>query len=284
MKLVLKVAYDGRAFFGSQRQSQRKTVQGSLEAALAQVLGHQVTLDSAGRTDQGVHATGQVVAFSTDKTVDAGRLCRSLNSLLGDPVRVVEAVVLEPDNPFHPRYSATARTYSYFILDNCGPREECLWQGRVWCLPHALELERATQAAALFLGEMDFSTFSYKNEKETGVRRVLDIGVQAETASALLCPDPGPRLIRLTITANGFLRRMVRLVTAGVVEVGIGKRDLADLRLRLERHDPRLAPHPAPPDGLYLEHIAYNPDPFASARGNPRHARDKIRWQHRVKP
>lgn len=284
MKVVLKIAYDGRAFYGFQRQSQEKTVQGSLEAALARILQHSVTIQGAGRTDQGVHASGQVVAFSSDSTPDMRRLCHSLNGMLPDGVSIVEAAALPSDDPFHPRYSAISRTYSYYLMDGCGPREARLWSDRVWCLPRQLDLDAANAAADLFLGEHDFSTFSYKEtQKHTRSRRVDEIRLTAQPAPALLCPEAGARLLRLTITANGFLRRMVRLITAGVMEVGTGQRELEDLRLRFAACDPGQAPLAAPPDGLYLEHIAYQPDPFESTKGSHRHAFAKLRSQHRVK-
>jgi tRNA pseudouridine38-40 synthase len=284
VKVILKVAYDGRAFSGFQRQRRDKTVQGALEAALSQVLTSAVVVQGAGRTDAGVHATGQVVAFESDKVGQLARLCHSVNSVLRDPLAVMEAASLDPGDPFHPRYSAIGRTYSYFVLDGCGPREARLWSGRAWCLPQTLELSLAQQAVSMFLGEQDFSTFSYRTQDlETRVRRVSTVEVSAQQAPALLCPDPGPRLLRITITANGFLRRMVRLMAAGIVEAALGQRSLDDLRSRLLARDPARAPHPAPPDGLYLERIDYDPDPFATHRGTSRHALAALPPRNRVK-
>lgn len=284
MKVVLKIAYDGRAFFGFQRQSQNKTVQGCLEAALTQILQKPVTLQGAGRTDQGVHASGQVVAFSCDGVPSLRRLCRSLNSLLRDPITVVEAAALDNEDPFHPRYSAVARTYSYYLLTGCGPREARFWSGRLWCIPCSLSLESTIEAASIFLGEHDFSTFSYKADRmESRIRNVSQVDVVSQEAPGPLDPDSGSRLIRITISANGFLRRMVRLITSGIVEVGSGRRRLDDLRTRLMVCDPSQAPLAAPPDGLYLEGIDYQPDPFELTRGTSRHALADLSWQHRVR-
>ena len=284
MKFVLKIAYQGGAFAGFQRQSQDKTVQGALEAVLGQILDHPVALSGAGRTDQGVHATGQVVAFHSNSAIGPDRLCRSANSLLRESIAVLEAVSLDDDDPFHPRYSALERTYSFFVLDRCGPREERFWADRAWCLPQTVDLERARQAAALFVGERDFSSFSYKMEKmETRVRKVTSLEVTEQPASPLVSPIPGPRLYRLRITSNGFLRRMVRLVAAGLIEVATGQRSLEDLSRRLSAADPARAPHPAPPHGLYLEQIRYQPDPFERYQGTARHALAKLPQRHRVK-
>jgi tRNA pseudouridine38-40 synthase len=167
------------------------------------------------------------------------------------------------------------------------------WGGRAWCLPQTLDLELAEEAAHLFKGELDFSTFSYRmQEMETRVRTVSAIAISGQKADLLqgeattatgICADGGPRLLRLSITANGFLRRMVRLIAAGVVEVALGQRSLLDLQSRLQARDPSRAPHPAPPEGLYLERVVYDPDPFTSHRGTSRHALATLPTQHRVK-
>ena len=292
MKVVLRVAYDGSAFAGFQRQPQAKTVQGTLEAAASQILGHPVGLQGAGRTDVGVHATGQIVAFTSPSVKSLVRLCHSINSVLREPkaqrycssIAVVEGALLDDEDPFHPRFSATARTYSYFILDGSRPREAMFWSGRAWCLPQTLDLELAEEAAHLFNGELDFSTFSYRmQEMETRVRTVSAIAIGEQKADLLQGEAGGPRLLRLSITANGFLRRMVRLIAAGVVEVAMGHRSLVDLQSRLQARDPSRAPHPAPPEGLYLERIVYDPDPFTTHRGTSRHALATLPTQHRVK-
>ncbi len=284
MKVVLKIAYQGAAFAGFQRQSKDRTVQGDLEAALSKVLGQPIALQGAGRTDVGVHGTGQVVSFSADSVPSANRLCHSLNSILNSSLAVLEAALLDDESSFHARYSALSRTYSYLLIDGCGPGEPVFWQGRAWCLPHRLDLDLAQQACALFQGEHDFSTFSFRMaEMESRVRRVSHIALTAAPSPPLLSPFPSTRALRLSITANGFLRRMVRLITAGVVEVACGQRSLENLHERLCCLDPTRAPHPAPPEGLYLEHIAYDPDPFEEHRGTTRHATAVLKSRHRLK-
>lgn len=273
MKVVLKVAYDGGGFAGFQRQPDVKTVQGTLESALRQILNHPVALDGAGRTDRGVHSTGQVVAFSTPgSSLNLRKLCRSINALSREPLAVLEGVILDDDDPFHPRFSANARTYFYYIMDGCGPQESLFWNPRAWCLPEVVDWEKAQEIANVFLGSQDFSTFSFQQQdKHTCVREIFDLQITREPVATLLSPNPGPRLIRLSITANGFLRRMVRLLTAAVVEAGVGRRSLEDVRSRLGARKPSLAPHPAPPQGLYLSEIHYDPDPFLVHSETPRH-------------
>lgn len=284
MKVALKIAYDGSTFAGFQRQPKVLTVQGCLEQALSQVLRQPVTLQGAGRTDVGVHATGQVVSFLLEREVAIARLCHSVNAVLREPVVVTEGALLGADDPFHARFSALSRTYRYFILDGCGPAEEMLWSSKAWCLPRGLDLEEAQRAAELFLGEQDFSTFSYRmSDKPTRVRTVREIGLGFEPAPTFLTPRLEPRLLTLSITADGFLRRMVRLIVAAVAEVGMGERTLESVKQLLEARDPSRPPHPAPPEGLYLAHIGYEPDPFETLRGTDRHVVARLPMKHRFR-
>ncbi len=284
MKVALKIAYDGSAFAGFQRQPKKLTVQGCLEQALSQVLRQPVTLQGAGRTDTGVHATGQVVSFLLKREVSIARLCHSVNAVLRAPVVVLEGALLSADDPFHARFSALSRTYRYFILDGCGPAEEMLWRSKAWCLPKVLNLEEAQRAAELFMGERDFSTFSYRMmDKPTCVRTVREMTLNTELTPTFLTPRSEPRLLTLSITADGFLRRMVRLIVAAVTEVGMGMRTLESVKQLLEARDPSRPPHPAPPEGLYLAHIGYEPDPFEILRGSDRHAVARLSMKHRFR-
>ena len=284
VKVALKIAYDGSAFAGFQRQPEALTVQGCLEQALSQVLRQEVKLQGAGRTDVGVHATGQVVSFLLEREVSIARLCHSVNAVLRAPVVVLEGVALDVADPFHARFSASSRSYSYFLLDGCGPAQEMFWKSKAWCLPKALELEKAQRAAELFLGEQDFSTFSYRMmDKPTCVRTVRDVSLQAEPAPIFLAAQAGPRLLTLSITADGFLRRMVRLIVAAVAEVGMGMRTLESVQQLLQAGDSSRPPHPAPPEGLYLSQVGYDPDPFKSHRGTERHAVARLSMKHRFR-
>lgn len=283
MKYVLKVAYDGAAFFGFQRQSQHKTVQGELEEMLGRFFSDSIQLVAAGRTDAGVHGTGQVVSFEHPREQDLGRLCHSLNAMARSPVAVLEAALLD-NSEFHPRYSACSRTYSYSLLDQCTPSEALLWKGRAWCLSGRLEPDLVCRAASTFLGEHDFTTFSFKAaELPSRVRVLHSLELHSESTPGLLSPCGEARLWRLQVTGSGFLRRMVRLLTAGLVEVGLGLRTESDLRARFEAQDAALAPHPAPPAGLYLQHIGYDPDPFVVGGDTLRHHRAVYDARLRVK-
>ena len=272
MIYVLKIAYDGSHFLGSQRQSQGKTVQGELERQLSRIFDSKIEVDFAGRTDRGVHASGQVASFTHPKDLEIGKLCHSLNCLLRDELCVQEASKLEGPSDFHPRFSARSRSYSYFLMDRCSPREAVFNSPQAWCLAGDLDTVQLERAIPLFLGEQDFTSFSFKTESlPSRVRTVFSLSLEP-------CPTPysvnfggASRLWRLEISANGFLRRMVRLITAGLVEVGLGLRTTESLRSKLEAMDSSLAPHPAPPNGLFLDHIGYDPCPFESSGGGQRH-------------
>lgn len=258
LKYVLEVAYKGSHFFGFQRQAEAKTVQGQLEKALSALFRTPIELVGAGRTDTGVHATGQVVAFQVEGNLPLTAVIDGVNGRLSDYLNVVRAASLPEDSEFHPRFSALGRTYRYLILTGCRRQTKTLWGENFWCLGGEFDLERARSACRGFVGEHDFSTFSSRCDMPTMIRRVESFTVK---------PFPwagSEKAFVLTVTANAFLRKMVRLLTAGVVEVGLGLREVESLHQKLKLCDSGQAPHPAPPSGLYFHSVQYDPDPFAT--------------------
>ena len=119
MIYVLKVAYDGAFFLGVQRQPGKETVMGSLESLLSRYFGEPIKTSVAGRTDTGVHALGQVLAFRSDKVHELGKLSHGLNAMARAPLAVLETAALDDESHFHPRHSAISRTYQYLIVDQC---------------------------------------------------------------------------------------------------------------------------------------------------------------------
>lgn len=271
-KAVLKIAYDGGSFLGFQRQKNAESVQGRLEATLTKILSSPIQIVGAGRTDAGVHAMGQVVCFICPKPLTAAALTYSLNCLLPPSIRVIEAVLLEADNHFQPRFDALSRTYSYYLVEQSSPLERLFFAKRAWCLRDELDLELTHKACTILSGVHDFSSFSYKMPKDKSrVREVLDFSLSYHQKALPQVGEERPRLIRLSISANGFLRRMVRLLTTAVVQVGLEKLSLDELSSLLKAANPHLAPHLAPAQGLYLEKVSYEPDPFKLFRGSKRH-------------
>ena len=260
MKVAMKVAYHGPGFFGFQRQSTLRTVQGDLEKALTRFFREPVELAAAGRTDAGVHGLGQVVGFSTETERPLEGMVRALNGRLqGAYVR--EAARLKDDDPFHPRFDALSRTYHYRILGRCRQGEHIHWSGNYWCLADRLDQETLLESCRTFLGEHDFSTFSSRSVHPNPVRRLLNLSV-TPAASPLQNTDAWLFEVR----GNAFLRKMVRLQVAAIVEAGLGRRTPADLQEMLQARNPARAPHPAPAEGLYFHSVTYQNDPFQSER------------------
>jgi tRNA pseudouridine38-40 synthase len=257
VKYLLKISYDGAQFAGFQRQPDVRTVQGELEDHLGHALGEEIRLSCAGRTDKGVHGWGQVVLFKTSNEEPILPILEATNLWLAPSIQVRQ--VVEPPRGFRPRFSAKSRTYSYYMRGNT-PSGSRVTEG-TWSVARELDLERMKKAAEVFVGEHDFTSFSYRCGTSGNVRRLHSL-----TIERLGLPFSRKKIFRIRITGSGFLRKMVRLLVAGVVECGIGSCAVEDLARRLERRDPALAPHPAPAHGLYLESVQYDPDPFKSSQ------------------
>jgi len=180
----LLVEYDGTGLCGWQRQANGPTVQGHLEAALAQLLAHEVTVTGASRTDAGVHASGQVASFRTERTIPLHGIRRGLNSMLPAAIAVAEAA--EAADDFHPRFSATGKHYRYLLLTRAdrSPR----WRDRAWHHRGPLALDAIREAAGALLGEHDFSAFRAAGCTATRpVRRIdqIDVGALAGEPSVV---------------------------------------------------------------------------------------------------
>jgi tRNA pseudouridine38-40 synthase len=243
-RIKLTVAYDGTDFCGWQRQDGQRTVQGELESALAKVHQHEVGITGAGRTDSGVHATGQVAGFETDiARIEAQSFVPALNAFLPRDVRVVEAV--EAPARFHARFDARSRSYRYFIHCEAQPYpHELRYSWHIWQRPR---LDDLNLMAAAILGERDFTTFaSPRDQSESRHRRV-------EAASFRL----EGRFLVFEIRANAFLWRMVRSLVGSMIEYdfkGYGSGHMAEV---LEARDRSLAGPTAPPEGLFLTNVEY---------------------------
>ena len=240
----LLLEYDGTGYHGWQRQLDADTIQGVLEAAVAQLTQAPVAIIGSGRTDAGVHALGQVANFHTQSAIPLQAFHQGLNSLLPKDIAVLEAAEAPPS--FHARKSARAKTYEYRIL-NRGNRSplahHCAW----WIAP-PLDLAAMVAAAAPLPGEHDFTAFRASGSDNRNPRRRV---LAAEWRDA-----PGDRLI-FTITATGFLRGMVRSLVGTLAAVGRGKAPPVILAELLESGARHLAGPTAPPQGLYLVEVFY---------------------------
>lgn len=242
----MTLQYDGSYFLGWQLQPRGRTVQGEVEAALKRLTGQRYPVIASGRTDTGVHATGQVVAVTLPARWDVEELHRALNALLPQDIWV-ETVVRAPRG-FHPRFHAVARTYRYQVgLD---PLADSPFH-RSWCWPlsRPVELDLLHRAAALLPGERSFRAFAKSGQEHRG-----DL-CQVSDADWVPWESVG---IAFRITANRFLHHMVRYLVGTMVEVGWGRRTLDDFRALLD--DPGtdlVTSRPAPPEGLFLTRVDY---------------------------
>lgn len=244
-RVALGVEYDGAAFHGWQRQGDPKlpTVQSAVEKALAKIADHPIDLVCAGRTDTGVHATGQVIHF--DCAVDRGAKAwiRGSNSLLPPSVRITWARSVATD--FHARFLAQSRRYLYVIDD--GEVESAIMAKRLTHTRLTLDIEAMQEAGQHLLGEQDFSAFRAAGcQSRTPFRNVMHLRVLRHH-----------RYIVVDIQANAFLQHMVRNIAGTLLEIGAGKRDSSWTKQLLEGRERAAAAMTASPYGLYLVAVEY---------------------------
>jgi tRNA pseudouridine38-40 synthase len=242
MQYRLIVEYDGTDFHGWQIQPGARTVQATLEGALARLLGVPIRVAAAGRTDAGVHASGQVVCFHTQREIPLHTLRSALNALTPDDL-VVRAADLVAEE-FDPRRAARCRRYVYRIWNRVDASP--FWRRYAWHIPWVLEVELMRSAAAQLVGERDFSSFRGSGcDAVHPVRRVLRSELERRGD-----------LIVYEIEATAFLRHMVRNIVGTLVEIGSRRRE-ADLTGLLAARDRTQAAATAPPHGLCLAEIRY---------------------------
>jgi len=235
--------YDGSAFFGWQVQGRVRSVQQALNAALSLVADEPVTTLAAGRTDAGVHATGQVVHFDATARRSLRSWLLGVNSNL--PADAVLTWVQPVPVGFHARHSAMARTYRY-LLRNRDVRS-ALDRDRAWCLRAPLDTERMAAAGQLLLGEHDFSAYRGTGCQARSPIRCL------ERLAVTRAGDS----VTVEVRANGFLYHMVRNIVGALVRVGAGDADPAWVAEVLASRDRRQGAATAPPQGLYLAEVHY---------------------------
>jgi tRNA pseudouridine38-40 synthase len=243
--IKLTVAYDGTGYVGWQRQASGESIQGLIEDALALIDNRRVTVHGAGRTDAGVHATGQVASARLACAHDETTLLRALNANLPAAVRVFDVAVM-PDE-FHARFSATGKTYEYRIWN--GPVVPPMLRLYTWHVPQPLDVAAMQRAADGLAGEHDFAAFQ-------GTGSATHTSVRRMTAAAWRQASDGTLVFE--IAGEGFLRHMVRSLTGTLVEVGHGRRPPSDLPRLLEMRDRGGAGRTAPPEGLFLVKVEYH--------------------------
>jgi tRNA pseudouridine38-40 synthase len=245
------IAYDGTGYHGFQRQTaeHEPTVQGEIERALAKINQPGITVLGSGRTDAGVHAVGQVIAFDAEWRHRLEDLHRALNATL--PADIVVLDIAEAAQDFHPRYDATSREYIYTIYNV--PVRHPLYRHHALHVAEPLDVAMMNAAAATLVGEHDFATFGLPTVGEVTVRRMLKAECFAQPPSS----KGDPQLVHVELKANGFLYRMVRSIVGTLLAVGRGAMTPEEFRVVLESHDRSRAEAPVPPQGLCLMRVNY---------------------------
>ena len=239
--IKLEIEYDGTNFHGWQIQPKLRTVQGEIQEKLKTILGHEVNLIGAGRTDVGVHALGQVANFKTTSELDKNSIINGLNGLL--PGDIVIKEIEEVDLNFNSRYNAKSRLYNYRIhLGRTAILRNCVWE-----VLYSLDLENIFEVTKKIEGKHDFSSFCVaESTKDNNICQVFSANWEKS----------GDELI-FKIEADRFLHTMVRSLVGTFIEVGRGYFSVSDFVNIMEAKDRKKAGPTAPACGLYLVEVKY---------------------------
>lgn len=242
-----RLAYEGTAYCGFQRQRvELPSIQATVEVALADVMGENIPIIGAGRTDTGVHASGQVIGFDAGAGWQhtAEELLKALNIKLPRDIALQSLGEVAAD--FHPRYAALSRTYLYriYLMSTRDPLRERF----AWHRTNALDVEAMQAALNTLLGEHDFATFG-QPPKATSENTIRHMSVARM--------EPVGDELHITLTANAFLKRMVRSIVGTLIKVGRSKMSVAEFQAAFAAADRSKAGPSAPPHGLTLTHVAY---------------------------
>ncbi len=238
-RIMLTVSYDGTAYNGWALQSSTpNTVEGMLNEAIKRLTGEDVQVIGASRTDSGVHAYGNVAVFDTESTIPGDRFLFALNHELPQDIRIVESMEVAPD--FHPRHCNTEKTYEYRIIN--APISDPVRRLYRCHFSMPLDVEVMNEAAAYLVGEHDFTSFcNVESQVLSHVRTIKDIHVTRN----------GDEVV-ISVTGNGFLYNMVRIIAGTLMQIGRGKGAPSVMKSILDKRNRAAAGPTAPPEGLFL--------------------------------
>ncbi len=240
VKYFLKLAYDGSAFHGWQRQRNADSVQETIEKALSTILRKEISVVGCGRTDTGVHARMFFLDFVLDESPGDIDLVYKLNALLPPTIAIIDLHKVSDDA--HARYSATSRTYEYQITRNKDP----FLNDFAWYIQSDLDIDLMRKGAKKLIGEKDFRAFCKQaDEKEHHMCKLTELEILDD------------RVITIRVTANRFLRNMVRAIVGTLVELGQSKISLSEIDDILEKRERSAAGVSAPAKALFLTNIVY---------------------------
>jgi tRNA pseudouridine38-40 synthase len=243
VRIALGLEYDGQGFYGWQYQPSMRTVQSEVERVLSSVANHPVRVHCAGRTDTGVHASGQVVHFDSECERSPRAWTFGVNSQL--PKDIAVNWVKYVDDDFHARFRATARQYRYFLYNN--PNRPGLFQSQLSWQCRPLDHKLMGQAAQYLLGEHDFTSYRAVGcQSKSPRRRIARLDVKRQGD-----------LIIIDVKANAFLHHMVRNIVGVLISIGLGKHEVEWTQELLEAKNRCLGGVTAPPNGLFLTQVSY---------------------------
>ena len=246
MRYFIDIAYKGTNFHGWQIQPNAFTVQEHLEDCFSKILGEKISITASGRTDTGVHASSQIAHFEAEKEFDLEKFRFKANSFINHDVAIKS--IKKVDDDAHARFSAQERTYHYFISKEKNPFN----QKQFWHLRNDLDIKKMNNAAQILFEFDDFTSFSKLHTDTHHNLCKIHVAKFEEVQNEL----------KFTITANRFLRGMVRAVVGSLVDVGLGKITCEDFKKVIEGKDRKLASSNAPAEGLYLAKITYPEEIF----------------------
>lgn len=243
MRYKLIISYIGDNYSGFQKQLNKITIQETLEKSLSKVLREEISIVASGRTDAGVSAFMQVCHFDVTSEINTQRTIGYSNRLLPEDIRILS--IEKADEDFHARYSAKEKTYEYYFYLGY---ESPIYDKVATYIGYNVNIDEMKSACNCFLGEHDFSAFCASNtEVKTKVRKILDIKII----------DIDENLFKLSITGNGFLYNMVRIIMGTLVSVGLGKIKKDDIVQIINSKDRSNAGKTMPSKGLYLKKVIY---------------------------
>ena len=242
-RIKIVVAYDGTNYCGWQIQPNDVTVEKVLNDKLSKLLGEEIKIIGASRTDSGVHALGNVAVFDTDSTIPGDRFSYALNTLLPEDIRIQESSEVAQD--FHPRYCDTKKTYEYKILNRQFPIPSKRFD--TYFFTYSLDISKMEEAAKYLVGEHDFKSFcSARTQTETTVRTIYSVNITRSDD-----------MVSIKVAGNGFLYNMVRIIAGTLIQAGTGHYEPIKVKEMLDSNDRTLAGPTAPPEGLTLVQIEY---------------------------
>lgn len=251
-RILMVVAYDGTRYHGWQIQPNGITIESELNRCLSELLGEEISVSGASRTDSGVHALGNLAVFDTESRIPGEKFSYALNQRLPEDIRIQESREVAPD--FHPRKTATRKTYEYRIT--CAPFPIPTKRLYAHYTYHNPDVEAMQKAAEYLVGEHDFQSFcSVGNQTETTVRTVYFLQVSEETAGMNPAAGQNPaggKDIVIRVQGNGFLYNMVRIIAGTLLDVGLGRKSPEDIPKILEACNREAAGPTAPARGLTL--------------------------------